>query len=82
MIVFMSVIPKNEDSPSWIIKQLLEQKGYTIDTLCKDLGVTKSNVWNCLYGKKNSRVEKRIGEILGIAPDDIWPLRYQTQETA
>lgn len=81
MRMLLTVIPNNEDPPSWMVKQLLEQAGYSIDDVCKDLKVTTSNVWNCLYGAKNKRVQGRIAEILRMEPEYIWPSRYQTEKS-
>jgi transcriptional regulator with XRE-family HTH domain len=50
--------------------RMLEQGIYTQKALAKKLGVNPSTITRLLRGERRSRrLEKQIGEILGIQPD-------------
>lgn len=69
-------IEDNEDTPSWVIRQLLEQNGSSIKDIAEKLGTSVQYVWQCLNGKKSIRVESEVAKILKQEPNKLWPNRY------
>lgn len=73
--MFKTGIPQKEPARWAVIKCQLEIKGYSLQKLATEIGVSRSNMVSTkrtfLY--KN---QKAIADKLGVKPEEVWPERY------
>lgn len=73
--MFNLTIPQKEPARWAVIKCQLEIKGYSLQKLATELGISRSNMVTTrktfLY-----RNQKAIADKLGLTPQEIWPERY------
>lgn len=70
---------KPETQRGWhkeFIKASLRIQGYTLKEVALKLNLDKSTVIHVLGGRRSKRVESFIANVLGEAPETIWPERY------
>jgi Ner family transcriptional regulator len=57
------------------VKFLLSLKGYNLESVARRYGITAGCLSTVFY-HPYPKSEKRIADILGICPQDLWPERY------
>lgn len=73
--MFKLTIPTKEPERWAIIKCQLEIKGYSLQKLATEIGVSRSSMVSTrkVFLYKN---QKAIADKLGVKPEEIWPERY------
>lgn len=60
------------------IKGALRERGVTFARIAQELGTTPSSVTHVSRGPTvSSRIQACIAGYLGVAPEELWPERYQ-----
>lgn len=60
------------------IRFQLQERGYSLVRLARELGVSQAVVSNTIRGKTTCyRVAHRVAQLLGSKPEALWPGRYQ-----
>jgi len=67
--------PKKPKERRVWIKAMLELRGSSFAAIARELGVTRGAVRHVQDGPY-PKMERAIAEKLGLAPEDIWPERY------
>lgn len=72
---------KNNDWHPWDIKAALAKRGYCLARISREERLV-ANVANKVLRYTYRRIERRIGQILGVHPAVIWPSRYAADGSA
>ena len=70
--------PKHKEPMDWHgadIKAALEKAGTNLHRLGRENGYAKTSAYDVLR-RPMPRIERIIADILGVAPCEIWPSRY------
>jgi len=63
------------------VKAALDKAGWTLRALARHHGLSGSSTFSATLVRSYPANERRIAEVLGLHPKDIWPSRYHPDGT-
>jgi Ner family transcriptional regulator len=70
--------------PDWDrsrIKAELKARGYTLRRIGEEVGYGNRDSVQGVFSQPRPPAERKIAEVLGVNPQDIWPSRYEADGT-
>lgn len=63
------------------IKAELKARGYTLRRIGEEAGYGNRDSVQAIFSHPRPPAERKIAEVLGLKPQDIWPSRYEIDGT-
>ena len=63
------------------IKAALKERGYTLRRIGEEAGYGNRDSVQAVFSHPRPPAERKIAEVLGLKPQDIWPSRYEADGT-
>ncbi|MBF0096255.1 MAG: helix-turn-helix domain-containing protein [Magnetococcales bacterium] len=73
-------IQEGQDWPRALIKARIEMEGWSLSRLSIHHGFTRTAISQAIRKPCSPTMERIVGDVLKVKPDEIWPTRYLNGE--